>query len=325
VRVAALAVLAALAFGLGSSDAAAQVPPTDYCDGTIRRVAVNVQGAGSVTARMYGTPASCVLDGPVCASSCSFRVQNVCEYHCRHRHNGPLPGNVELVPQAAAGSHFLGWTATCVPIMAQPTTSCNVRMSADQTATARFGPAPDPAAPSAPVVSATRGSYAVALSWTPSTDETWLGGYDVVSGSGALLSRQTGTGPRQYTVGGLRCETAYVFHVVAFDALHRTDSGPLAVTTADCDARTPVGPAPNTVLHVKPARNTRSRRAYFHWGSNQTRVTYQCRLDRGRWTACRPGKTYRNLRRGTHTFRVRARSRDGRFDRTPATWRWRIR
>jgi hypothetical protein len=50
----------------------------------------------------------------------------------------------------------------------------------------------------------------------------------------------------------------------------------------------------------------------------------QCRIDRGLWRACRSPRTYRNLKKGLHTFRVRARDAAGNVDATPAKRSWRI-
>jgi hypothetical protein len=82
---------------------------------------------------------------------------------------------------------------------------------------------------------------------------------------------------------------------------------------------------PNTVIHGGPGRVTRSRTASFHLASTEPGSRFQCRLDRGRWRACRASVTLRRLARGRHTFRARAIDRAGNVDRTPAAKTWRIR
>jgi serine protease len=82
--------------------------------------------------------------------------------------------------------------------------------------------------------------------------------------------------------------------------------------------------APNTRLGRGPARTTRTRTARFTFSSTEPSSRFQCRLNRGRWTACRSGKTYRGLRLGVHTFRVRAIDTAGNVDATPARRAWRV-
>jgi hypothetical protein len=83
--------------------------------------------------------------------------------------------------------------------------------------------------------------------------------------------------------------------------------------------------APNTRITGAPARMTTSTRATFRFFSTEAGSIFECRLDGGLWRACAAPKTYRNLRLGFHTFRVRARDRAGNVDATAATRTWRIR
>ncbi len=92
----------------------------------------------------------------------------------------------------------------------------------------------------------------------------------------------------------------------------------------------PKPPPPGTQLHIWPPKVTRQKTAFFHWGvlwkSGQQRgkVSYQCKFDnQKRWRQCSPGKTYKRIKPGKHTFRVRAGSTGG-WDKTPATWRWTV-
>jgi subtilisin family serine protease len=82
--------------------------------------------------------------------------------------------------------------------------------------------------------------------------------------------------------------------------------------------------APNTTITRGPARRTTSRRATFRFVSSEAGSTFRCKLDRRLWRACRSPKTYRYLRRGWHTVRIRARDAAGNVDRTPAVRTWRI-
>ncbi|HEX2112202.1 MAG TPA: fibronectin type III domain-containing protein [Gaiellaceae bacterium] len=345
-----LVVLAALAGGVLfvlPSTAAAQIPAeswaNDRCDdqsgatgnGPYRtsdqfnNLSVSVSGSGSVAAAMHGTGAQECLNpmGAVCPPSCAMTISTVCEFHCYHDHTAPFPWWVKLEP---TGANFLGWTpaSACSWGKAIARNWCVVRMLTDQTVTATFGAAPDTQPPSAPSLSAQPvGPFSVNLTWTPSSD-AWLAGYDVYQGS--TLVDRVGPGTTSYKIENLRCQTSYSFRVEAFDSGGNAgSSAAVSARTGACVGSGPSGTVPNTVIHVKPPRVTRSRAAFFHFGTRAASVAaarYQCKLDRGRWRACsgRLGKRYRNLRRGYHTFQVRAGNANG-FDRTPSRWRWRIR
>jgi hypothetical protein len=58
--------------------------------------------------------------------------------------------------------------------------------------------------------------------------------------------------------------------------------------------------------------------------STETGSTFKCRLDGGAFTTCSSGKTYRNLKKGSHTFQVRATDKFGNVDPTPAKKAWKI-
>ena len=111
----------------------------------------------------------------------------------------------------------------------------------------------------------------------------------------------------------------------AFDGANESaDSNILVVKSGAC-AKVP----PNTVLHVKPPLRTSSRVAYFHWGAKRngnelSHFKSQCRKGTNPWRTCYPGKTYRNLRSGYHTVRIRTGDAQG-WDRTPVKYRWFVR
>jgi hypothetical protein len=82
---------------------------------------------------------------------------------------------------------------------------------------------------------------------------------------------------------------------------------------------------PQTKLTRKPQRVTSRRRAVFRFVSSRPGSTFLCKLDRQGFKRCRSPFVARRLRRGRHVFKVRARAPDGAVDRTPATWRFRVR
>ncbi|MDQ3866639.1 MAG: hypothetical protein M3304_07395 [Actinomycetota bacterium] len=333
------AVLAVVGLLGGASDASAQIlpqaTPGDYCadrspggltparSRAFIDLHVSPSGSGSVTARLwhqYGLR-ECVRTQPATCPeySCHIEVQTVCEYHCQHNHIAPYPWTVELVGTPKAGFYLQGWSGNCEPIAAAPRSSCIVRMTTDQAVTARFGKVRDTTPPSAPVLSATPGRYDATLAWTRSTDTFWLGGYDIFKNG--IRTARLSAGATSFRVTNLLCQTTYRFRVEAWDIANAATSTEVTVTTGACSVA--VAPRPNTVIHVARVRR---HTAYFHWGyTGSVRATkYQCRLDRGRWRRCRPGKTYRNLGRGWHRFSVRAGNANG-WDRTPARRRFRIR
>jgi hypothetical protein len=286
--------------------------------------------SSTVTASMFQTIAPCI-DGEnskVCSpTGCSMTVLTVCEFHCYHDHTAPYHWEVALVANPS-GAYHVGWTGTtsCAVNKAAPQSACLVRMNTNQNMTAVFEPTPDTTPPAAP--STTPGAvtpYSATINWTPSADNKWLGGYEIVQNGSVLVARLS-TAFTSFKIENLRCETTYTFRVDAYDTANKAASNNVQATTGKC--LTTAKPRPNTMFHIKPPRVTRSRTAFFHFGvrGNVPATKYQCKLDRGRWRACsgRSGKTYRSLKRGYHTVYVRAGNAAG-FDPTPAKWRWRIR
>lgn len=108
-------------------------------------------------------------------------------------------------------------------------------------ATAAFSPATSYAAdttpPSAPVLSGTAGDRKVDLSWTASTDNVGVAGYDVYINGAYKAS--TLPSVRTYSATGLTNGTAYDFRVVALDAANNWANSntitktPVAATTTD--------------------------------------------------------------------------------------------
>jgi hypothetical protein len=104
--------------------------------------------------------------------------------------------------------------------------------------------------------------------------------------------------------------------------------GPTATVTLNVVApptksdRTP----PNTRITAGPPKTTSLRKVTFRFRSTERGSDFQCKPDwRKRWASCRSPKSYANLRRGKHTFLVRAIDRVGNVDRTPAKRIWTIR
>ena len=82
--------------------------------------------------------------------------------------------------------------------------------------------------------------------------------------------------------------------------------------------------APQTRITSHPRRTIRRRTARFAFTSSERGSTFRCKLDRRPWARCQSPKTYRNLRRGRHTFRVAATDRAGNRDATPARFQFNV-
>jgi hypothetical protein len=82
--------------------------------------------------------------------------------------------------------------------------------------------------------------------------------------------------------------------------------------------------APQTTLRRKPPRKTRDRTPTFRFGSDESKSTFQCKLDSKPFKACRSPFTTKQLTLGQHTFRVRARDDSGKLDPTPASYGFKV-
>jgi len=108
----------------------------------------------------------------------------------------------------------------------------NLSAASNAVAVTTLTPVPDTAAPSTPSALTASGTTATStnLSWTASTDNVAVTGYDVYKG-GILVGTATGT---TYAVSGLTASTAYSFYVQAKDAAGNvsTASNTVTVTTS---------------------------------------------------------------------------------------------
>jgi hypothetical protein len=78
--------------------------------------------------------------------------------------------------------------------------------------------------------------------------------------------------------------------------------------------------APRIVGH--PAAPTTATSARFAFVGRERGVRFRCRLDAGRWSACKSPVHYRRLRLGLHLLRVRGEDPEGRLSReTRFVWR----
>ncbi|MDM7853330.1 glycoside hydrolase family 6 protein [Cellulomonas alba] len=117
-------------------------------------------------------------------------------------------------------------------------------------------PPSDTTAPSAPtnLKAGTITSSSVALSWTASTDDTGVAGYDVYSGSTKVASSTTTSA----TVTGLSAATAYSFTVKARDAAGNVSSASSSVSATTLSGGTTDTTAPSVPSGLTAGTTTSS-------------------------------------------------------------------
>jgi hypothetical protein len=80
---------------------------------------------------------------------------------------------------------------------------------------------------------------------------------------------------------------------------------------------------PQTNISKHPPRKTALRSAGFAFSSDQPGSSFQCKLDRAPFESC--GSIFkRKVKRGRHTFQVRAVNSAGLADPSPAVFRWKV-
>ncbi len=92
-----------------------------------------------------------------------------------------------------------------------------------------------------------------------------------------------------------------------------------AAHTVPCPDRT----APNTFITERPEKKTRKRTATFEFDSSESGSIFECSVDAGAFAPCSSPHTLL-VRRGQHTFRVRATDAAGNADSTPADKTWKV-
>jgi hypothetical protein len=112
-----------------------------------------------------------------------------------------------------------------------------------------------------------------------------------------------------------------MFMRVIVTGTNAAGSDTMSASTFDVAADTV---APETTIVRKPRSKTKARKATFGFRSSEAQSTFQCRLDDGRWRACKPPRTYKKLKPGLHVFRVRATDPFGNADPSPAVRVWRV-
>jgi hypothetical protein len=115
--------------------------------------------------------------------------------------------------------------------------------------------------------------------------------------------------------------TTYWIAVDGFNQGGGADTGAvrLRLVQTGGDAADP----PETYFSKRPPRVARNRSVMFAFRSNDPNASFQCLYSSG-WKECTSPVTFRRLRPGAYSLKVRAVS-GGRVDPTPAAWNFRIR
>ena len=78
------------------------------------------------------------------------------------------------------------------------------------------------------------------------------------------------------------------------------------------------------IVKVKTSAAKHKATFRFSGSGGKGKLSFQCRLDGGKYKSCRLGKSYTHLKSGKHVFRVRAKDASGKLDQTPATRKFKI-
>jgi len=83
--------------------------------------------------------------------------------------------------------------------------------------------------------------------------------------------------------------------------------------------------SPDTKLLKAPPARTKATTVKFKFSSSEAGSTFECKLDKKPFKACRSPKQYKGLKPGKHVFKVRAVDSAGNVDLSPATKKFEVR
>ena len=158
-------------------------------------------------------------------------------------------------------------------------------------------------------------STSAKLTWTASTDNLAVGGYDVFR-DGALLTSVGNV--TTYTDATITGGSTHTYAVRARDTV-----GNVSALTTAMAVTTPF--PPDTVIDTAPApfANVTTASFTFHatYSGSTVSATFTCKLDTGTASTCTSPRSYTGLTQGSHTFSVYA-TDNAVNDPTPATSTW---
>ena len=84
------------------------------------------------------------------------------------------------------------------------------------------------------------------------------------------------------------------------------------------------GDPPETSIVKGPKKRTKKKKAKFRFASDEPGSTFECKIDRKRFTTCSSPRKLKRVKPGRHRFLVRATDAVGNLDATAAKKRWRV-
>ncbi len=136
------------------------------------------------------------------------------------------------------------------------------------------------------------------------------------------------SGPGNSHTAGPLADGQHTFEVRATDVANNTDASP-ASRTFTVSTAPPEPPAagdttpPDTTITDGPKSKTKKKTATFSFTSTEAGSTFECKLDDGNFEPCTSPKDVK-VKKGKHTFEVRAKDAAGNVDPTPASQSWKV-
>ena len=156
----------------------------------------------------------------------------------------------------------------------------------------------------------------------PTTEALPTFGFEAEAGSEVECSFDQGSPgfgpcstPSSATPGAPLAEGDWTFRVRATDAGKRSSTATRSFTV---DLQLPE----TTIDKAPPGRTFKKRATFKFTGEGADR--FECKFDQGRWGACTSPTKYKKLKKGKHTFKVRAIDAAGNIDATPAEFNFKV-
>jgi hypothetical protein len=141
-------------------------------------------------------------------------------------------------------------------------------------------------------------------------------------GPAVSLSSDTAANP---TFTAPASSASLTFKLTASDGKLSSADSVLVTVVKKASPAVKVYKRPQTKL-VKAKILSAKRMATFRFSGSlgKGKLSFQCKLDGGKYKSCSSGKSYKHLKPGKHVLRVRAKDATGKVDLSPATKRFKI-
>jgi hypothetical protein len=144
---------------------------------------------------------------------------------------------------------------------------------------------------------------------------------NVFTASGFLFQQLLGPDPAPGTTATYEPEAAGQFDLAAVLEPDCDNDG-LGDESQDSDL-SPCPPAPQTTITKHPKDKTRKKQTTFEFTANEPGATFDCSLDGKPFAPCTSPDTFK-VKKGKHSFAVRAKDAGSNVDGTPATDDWKV-